>query len=648
MKIEKYLKNKNFLVVLILCVLAIAFFASYPYSQTIVSISQIYVDPQGSEVGGEWKGSFWNIVAVVNVNDDLAGVLLPQNQSATITYENVLTTLKTGAKIEIKIDPQPAYLLRNIAEKTVMVTPEVGRTYSTHPLTGIGEALDEVKITELYLRYYDWAEPTFRIYCPFTVSVYKNGALVGQKTFNTEGAATVQSITTSEGVVRIENLGILQGQYLSPNVPPQICILKGYPYIYDLTQVSGLIGYDQGAVYAATPYQNTAKATMTNAYSTYWFGTMRWNNNKHPSALLSTPNLVNAGSYGGWVNTDVAWRYQRDPVKPVIDSTEKGQLPESKRSFQSLTEYIQSRGVQNLASTIFSNYQNPQFITESTGKLSMKLSIPWNGFATYGVPLVNIRVPTELADTWVDRPPISNVSVELRWESTGTDKVDIAGSQRLIARLTQHSNVLSTTEVTIQSGSSRAGLYPLVTRVSLMPGEVKEIYFDVSNLGKEVEEPNVPITVICTDTYTGKETGRDIAYATLLATLIEGQTFLHLKAVEKGTAIPVVGLQIQVLFATESLSGFTDSAGKWNSKLELPSGGAWVGTVQIQSLDTEKYKASYRSVDVQIGINEVTLQIEKKGEGEPPFDWTWFIIVAIAIVAVVLVYYWWRKKRRRH
>ncbi len=122
--------------------------------QTTISISQIYVDPQGSEIGNEWKGSYWNILTYINANDQIAGVILPKDQTGAVTYNGAVTALKTGAKIEIKIDPQQPYLTRGLIERTTQVTSEVGRTYQNMYMPSyIGEDLTR-KAQALMLNYF--------------------------------------------------------------------------------------------------------------------------------------------------------------------------------------------------------------------------------------------------------------------------------------------------------------------------------------------------------------------------------------------------------------------------------------------------------------------------------------------------------------
>jgi hypothetical protein len=248
-----------------------------------------------------------------------------------------------------------------------------------------------------------------------------------------EGQNQIQTIQTNEGTIRIENLGIITGQYLSPNTPSQIAIFKGYPNMYDLTQINSIIHNDIGATYSAVNYNGLTTISGSQAYSTYWYGpTFRWADNKHPAAFgpPSANTLIAANNYGGWITADEGSTKGRNPIKPVIGSSDKASLPEDKRSFLSLTEYIQSKNIQNLAETIFregSIFQKVSFIQDTNGQAALKLEIPWSA---YGTPQVNIRIPTELADTFVERPIITDTKVSAVWETTGSKNADLTSNQR--------------------------------------------------------------------------------------------------------------------------------------------------------------------------------------------------------------------------
>ena len=90
-------------ILLIVTVGTVVVFQPFLGQNTTLSISQIYVDPQGGAVGDEWRGSYWNILTYINANDDLAGVVLPEGQKTSITFDGAVQQLESGAKVEIKI-----------------------------------------------------------------------------------------------------------------------------------------------------------------------------------------------------------------------------------------------------------------------------------------------------------------------------------------------------------------------------------------------------------------------------------------------------------------------------------------------------------------------------------------------------------------
>ncbi len=579
---------------------------------TWISVSQTFVDPQGSEVAGEWRGSYWNLVAAVTqVNDDIAGVVLPDDYEGEVTVGGVTTALKTGAKVEVKLDPQEPYLVRNLVEKTVMVAPVA---------VGGGVTKDA-----FWLNYYDWAEPSFRVYTPYVVSVYKDDVLVGQKTLNAEGESSVQTIPTSEGNVRVENLGVLGGTYLSPNTPSQIAILKGYPCFYDWAQISSRVdGSTAGSVAGAG----------ASKYADYWYGISRNSANQAVNPVvvigMSTTNTYRPSAFGGWSGSDYGGNAQ--PVKPVVSASDKSGLPVSEQSFSSLTEFLEGKNVANLAATLFSKYSKVEMVSEG-GNLALKLTVPWSAYAT---PLVNVKVPSELADTWVERPAISNVKPVVSWEATGGKNYAITGNARLLVSLKQYSTVASSTRVVAQCGNARVGIYPTeYPSVGLEPQETKVVSFDITNLGVLTEEANVPVTVVCYEKWSGAETGRDVAYVTLLPTLAHDVTTLNVHVVEKGgLSKPVVGLPLNVVYADQTKSGFTDGSGVFSVGLETAGGGGFSGPVTISSPVTEKYNAATRTVTVAPGANDVTFEVSLLGSPIEE-DWMFYVIVAVAVFAVV-------------
>ncbi len=595
-----------------------------PSGLTTVSISQINVSPQGLAVSdsGSVSGGYWNILVYVNSNDNLAGVILPEGQKTSITYNGATKALETGAKIEIKIDPQQPYIIRTLQEKTVMIAPG---------------ATGQSTVQPLYLNYYSWNEPTWRIYTPFVVSIYKDGSIVGQKTINMQGASQVQTIDTTEGTVRIENLGILGGQYLSPNTPSQIAIFKGAPNVYDWTQI-----------------YNKIDGTTTGSgskYADYWYGISRNSANQAINPTMTIGGILSTAykpsAYGGWSGSDYSG--SATPIRPVLYTGDKSSLPNDERGFYCLTEWIQSKSISNLASSIFNTkatgdnnalWQSASFVTDTNGQTALRLDVPWSAF---GTPLVSFKVPTELADTWVEQPLVTQTEVSAKWVATNSKYAELQGSQRIAVTLTNKGTVTGGTLLEAQTGNSKLSVTPLSMTVNnLVPNVPQTVYFDCSNLGVQNQIDDIPVTIIAKDTYMDSETGRDTVYGTLLPTLTTGTTTLTVRAVEKGTNNGIVGLQLQVtLPGREPFSVFTGAGGSTGPvTLATPQGGAFTGDVQITSLDSVTYHAAYLTYHVaSASAYGTTLEIERKDTvyPEPTFDWWLYVIIGIIVTVIVLI-----------
>ena len=609
-----------------------------PPNTIITPPANIFVEPQGYAVGDQWKGSFWAFNVAVTVNDDIAGVILPADQKAEVTYQNAVTALRTGASVEIRIDPEQPYIVRDIQEKRMTVTPGA---------TGGGKTVDSWSVG-----YYDWSEPTFRIYTPFTVTVFKDGVQVGQATLNAQGSDRVQTISTSAGPVYIESLGVLGGEYFSLGFPDQIAILKGYSNAYSWSQIQPLVN---------SAVAGSGSGATATTYAAYWFG-----NHRNAQGLAANPTdtlgfqfgpRFPPSKYGGWEGNDFG--ASATPLNPVVSSNDKTTLPQNKRSFYSLTEFIeQGKGIQNMASRLFNSratgdskalWQKVSFVPASN-PTAIQLDIPWSAF---GTPLVHIRVPTELADTWIDRPVVTNTQVSASWISTGTKYAELFGSQRIAVEVTNLGPVKGSADLYIESGNYKLGVTPLrMTVNNLEPNVPQVVFFDTDNLGVDEQVDNVPITIIAKDAYTASETGRDTVYGTLKPSLTTGTTTLTLHVVERGTVNPIVGLSLTLQYGNQAPQVFTDANGRVQLTLTTPQGGAYVGPVYVESADTTVYHTASATYNLDAArSHEFTFEVERKDTDYPEsFDWMLILliiaIIVIVIVFVVVIYYYGRKKKK--
>ena len=145
------------------------------------------------------------------------------------------------------------------------------------------------------------------------------------------------------------------------------------------------------------------------------------------SPTFGIGNVYLPSQYGGWEGSDSGGNVS--PVQPVLYSSDKGTMPSDKHSFLSLTEWLQSQDISNLAaagSGVLSEYPSYQLVTNTNGEAALQVDIPWGAYTT---PLVNIRIPVEMADTFVERPQISDVAVDGYWQSNGEKTLLNIGAQ---------------------------------------------------------------------------------------------------------------------------------------------------------------------------------------------------------------------------
>lgn len=288
-----------------------------------------------------------------------------------------------------------------------------------------------------------------------------------------------------------------------------------------------------------------------------------------------------------------------------------------------------------MANTIFAKFEKWEIENEQ-----VKVYIPWD---LYGTPLVHFLIPTELADTWVYRPPISNVKItNAVWKLTGAKHADIYGSQRITVSLKQESSVTSSCQVKVTPSTAHVSIYPLSKTLTLDPNEVLETTFDITNLGVE-SEVSGHLTIEVHETWSMTLTSEDTSLTYTLKPKTTEKAILDLLVVDKETQRAAVGIHVFVQYGVEgSKEGFSDTSGKVGP-FDL---GNYRGIVQITTGETPTYKPAYRTVIVTGGYNAFTIELLKHGEEPPPPDeFPWWILVLI-VGAVVVVFVVWRSKRK--
>ena len=259
-----------------------------------------------------------------------------------------------------------------------------------------------------------------------------------------------------------------------------------------------------------------------------------------------------------------------------------------------------------------------------------------------------------MADTWVEMPQVSDVSVNGHWQANGQKNIDIVDQQVLAVTLTQQSTVTSSARISVSSSNPRISVYPIQTTETLAPGESKTVLFTVSQSGGTTTDSNVQLTINSYETYTGTQKHSDTVSCNLLPTVGVTSTTLNLLVQDNSKAhVPIEGLQLMVQYPPstgQTKTAFTDSNGMVTVDVSTPAGGGYVGQLTITTEDTMTYDQAYVTTTVHNGQNNVIVTVHIKGTALP-FDWM-MILLVIAIVAIIVVvgglgYYLVKKRRRR-
>lgn len=449
---------------------------------TVVSPpQQIQLEGGEEDNAGNWKGGYWTFTVSVDQADSLVGrVTLPAN---TTEKGEAGSEVKTRKTIEIQIAPKKAYYRRMLKLAPIedrIVSPKTFKG-SLSKVWGTCGWDTSVSIDSVVAEYYTWAESSWQKYTAFDVSVYIEGKLQGTTTFNTETGTKDLMINTTKGTMLIKNLGRLEGDYTEPQVPSEVVIFNdNYVFSGDAVQY---IRFDHGrqVKYWASDKSYLMYIENSNAYSTFWFGTVRWNPNSvgdkevaDGPAPFNNPGLTGYDIIApekGWKGCDSLWDLIREPVLPAI-------YPEE--GDNSLIWYINKMcSVGNIADTWLAGYD--WNIEQKDGKPNAVIvDMPWGAYS--GAPIVTFYVPSELAETWVYRPPISDVRIQNAIWLDGSDILQ-AGKKKCQLELKQYARVNSSATIYAETTTTRASVKPTSITVTMAPNETKTVTFEVSDLG---------------------------------------------------------------------------------------------------------------------------------------------------------------------
>ena len=607
---------------------------------SIISISNVTIDPQGGTINqnGELTGAYWVVIMTADqINDNLDAIKF-DNSTIPSDAKFQGQELKVKSTITIRVDPGQPYYTRQMELLPVEVCPNVYGTAQRKALpydwiklgTNIGGSVSS--------GHYEWASTPdgqqWKKTTPFTITVLKNGQQVGNTlNFNTDGGTNQVLVPTGEGNVIIRNLGMLAGQYSAPDYD-QVVLFAQTNQMFEGVKAKQLMK----SPFPAQPYQISSGKITTglDTFAAYWFGTSVWDDGM-PQAVQGSGypyTITPSDAFGGWKWGDDSNFYRRLPVKPEIWDDSK--LSTDKQKFGTVADFL-DRNCQRIDLNIGAGRGS---INTST-KL-YKLPIPWNALS-YGAPVFQVLIPTALADTFVYRPPVSNVKIlSINQPSNTGEKLytTYIGS----ITLKQESTVLSDTELSFQIPSGLPlTINPNPIQISLKPGETKTIPIYFLNPGNDVDGRQIQVTAVTRELFTGSTTDTKI-FTVILGARTEQTVSLAVYTLEAGTGTP---LDVQVTVKHNPADGTPTQQSYTIDGQHTFDLGTYQGQVIVTALPPATHNGATKTIDLNPGVNAVTLILTPIGQVGESFDWNWLIIVMVSALAVVIVYYYFIKRNRR-
>ena len=633
---EKGKRNSRILALVILSIGVLILASSLLLPITIISVSKIEIRPEGYvDENNEVRESFWVVTMVTTCTDKAVAWKFCNESDRYKYYKGEEVSL--ASELEIIIDPEPPYWTRPLEVHSHQVYPQ---TYGfATDIWGKREKTSDV-IPSLSVNSYQFGARSdvpnvWTIHTPFWITLKKNGVELDKQYMDTIGIVeTIKLVNPSDPeneYIVVENLGKIGTRYGQPSVTNILCIEKQLGYIFSGSdQVENKINYD----------------AVDLSYSNYWFGggkyytgsqgwiVERWSDDGSPAHHIvdyaspwKTPFVVKDEAFPGNARYD---QYKAYPIKADIWQDNPNTNPYGK----SLVNYLK-------------RYHNTLDVdawkcgAEITDDNFLKVNVPFASESS----VITVRISTELADTVVWRPQISNVQfVSCEWETGGTD-ADIQDRLNAVLTVKQHSSVKSTATIKpiLETLGQPVTINPAAHTVDLVPNDETTVKFEFLNLGTAQDQPRNIITFVIENTL-GDETDRASLTFVLKAKGV-AETILTVYTIDAETEMGVGGIPVTITYDSSTQLGYTID-GTVVFDLEGVE-----GQVPVESSETLVYQSASDVATVKAGEpNKVTLRLYKKGViPPPPPDYTWFLIIlSVAIgTAIVLLTYKTRKKEEK-
>lgn len=645
--------NKALLVFITLLLVAsavVAFIYIAPNLQqnSLILAQPINIDFSGSQVGNKITKSFWSVVLTASYSDQVSFYQLNAGTTGTWNGQNV--TVQNNVKI--MVDPSQPYYERSIETYSPVVTPIARRNWIS---AAFSNGRDQSPyVNSLTFQGFRTTSSDWILHTPYTVTVYVNGSKVGEQVIDAVGVVNQgTNIALGKEVkvgdltnyVMLENLGSLQGSAFPPYWTSLVGWSNQYMYLNSPTVQKAINSpYPTGNGGSATRGNLGARTNYEGTYAWYWFGDERngivynsyWTDDGSACPIYDNGVTASFATAPGWkLDPNPPLGYSRvDPVAPVLYPS--GLTQEQRNNgVLSLTQFLEGTvRAQKIDGSLMPSWEkdtNKVLILPSLGQ--MRIYLPYN----YYNPLLNIRISSDIANTVVWEPPVSNIKIA----NAPSDLGHIADKQTVSVTLRQDSTQASGGYVKIEEVTNGAslGFEPQSWGTGTMqPNEQKTFTFDVHNLMTAATTPfSFKLNV-----YNNLNELKDSRTITgILDPKVGSGSQLYVTAKDISTTLDVVGIHFVASWdQTNQKDGYTPTTIDFNGATPY---------VTIYSDANDYYEEGSATIQMQAGLNRVELQLAPKDYVPPPeINWWWVVIgIFVAVLLIVAVAARSKKRRRR-
>jgi hypothetical protein len=493
---------------------------SIPTHATLLSISQVRIEPIGyeDESTHEWKGSFWVIAATVDTKESI--LLFDETTSAMSGLNKVGDrTIVPTSSVKITITPRQPYWEIPLVERNYTVYPITYGTHLWNIFNGIPYKIPERNVSSLVATVLEPILPyQCYLYTPFDIKVEKIGKNPFTQTVSVKetGNVVIANPTDKSEKLIIQDLGNLYGSLSTPALGDML-IFKNHDAKKSVAfQKSGVIN----AINYGRDLRNGELLTGE-CYAFYWFGggayTVKdegnwtvgyWSDDFSPNHIYWKRGLIGLnclvrdqdfpGSYRG-PNQNFGLDQYAYPIAADIWNDNPLAPDKDGSPGKSLVSYLKWKFPQSILDL---NYLGEDWTITSENKL--RIYAPFASFSS----LITIRISTELADSIVYQPIVGYGKVEQAfWDSTKTTEGIIKDKDYAILKIKQYASQSSKITVTpTVPANIPVSVSPQMDSAIVDPNAVHTFQFEIRNLGTQSNQSSTITFTVTNDLGTVTDT----------------------------------------------------------------------------------------------------------------------------------------------